>query len=97
MKCDLTGKVSLVTGAARGIGQAIADRLAANGSRVVYTDVDRGGSEAAAARARRRAGAAAGRHQAPTRSTPSSTRSSPSSAGSTSSSTTPASTRWPTA
>jgi 3-oxoacyl-[acyl-carrier protein] reductase len=40
MKCDLTGKVSLVTGAARGIGQAIADRLAANGSRVVYTDLD---------------------------------------------------------
>ncbi len=40
MKCDLTGKVSLVTGAARGIGQAIADRLAANGSRVIYTDVD---------------------------------------------------------
>ena len=40
MKCDLSGKVSLVTGAARGIGQAIADRLAANGSRVVYTDVN---------------------------------------------------------
>jgi NAD(P)-dependent dehydrogenase (short-subunit alcohol dehydrogenase family) len=40
MKCDLTGKISLVTGAARGIGQAIADRLAANGSQVVYTDVD---------------------------------------------------------
>jgi NAD(P)-dependent dehydrogenase (short-subunit alcohol dehydrogenase family) len=40
LKCDLAGKVSLVTGAARGIGQAIADRLAANGSRVVYTDVN---------------------------------------------------------
>jgi 3-oxoacyl-[acyl-carrier protein] reductase len=40
MKCDLSGKISLVTGAARGIGQAIADRLAANGSQVVYTDVD---------------------------------------------------------
>jgi NAD(P)-dependent dehydrogenase (short-subunit alcohol dehydrogenase family) len=50
MKCDLTGKVSLVTGAARGIGQAIADRLAANGSKVVYTDVDAAGVKEAAAR-----------------------------------------------
>jgi len=50
MKCDLSGKVSLVTGAARGIGQAIADRLAANGSRVVYTDLDLAETEAAAAR-----------------------------------------------
>jgi 3-oxoacyl-[acyl-carrier protein] reductase len=50
MKCDLAGKVSLVTGAARGIGQAIADRLAANGSRIVYTDVDAPGADAAAAR-----------------------------------------------
>ena len=50
MKCDLTGTVSLVTGAARGIGQAIADRLAANGSRVVYTDIVAAEAAAAAAR-----------------------------------------------
>jgi NAD(P)-dependent dehydrogenase (short-subunit alcohol dehydrogenase family) len=49
MKCELSGMVSLVTGSARGIGQAIANRLAGNGSTVYFSDLSLAEAEAAAA------------------------------------------------
>lgn len=47
MKHD--GKIAVVTGAARGIGLACAQRLAEDGARVVIADIDEEGGEAAAA------------------------------------------------
>src|SRR5260370_17178840 len=47
---SFTGKTALVTGAARGIGYAIAARLATHGARVAIADVDGPAAEAAAAR-----------------------------------------------
>jgi NAD(P)-dependent dehydrogenase (short-subunit alcohol dehydrogenase family) len=44
------GKVAVVTGAARGIGEAYAAALAAEGAAVVVADVDTGGGEAVAAK-----------------------------------------------
>ena len=38
MKVDLGGRIALVTGAAQGIGRAIADAMTANGAHVVYSD-----------------------------------------------------------
>src|SRR6476620_3569285 len=51
MQVDLDGLVALVTGAAQGIGRSIADTLARNGARVVYTDRDPGAATEAAGRA----------------------------------------------
>lgn len=42
---DLAGRVALVTGAANGLGRAIALRLAAAGAQVIATDVDAAGIE----------------------------------------------------
>jgi 3-oxoacyl-[acyl-carrier protein] reductase len=51
VRVDLDGSAALVTGASQGIGRAIADALAANGARVIYTDIDGEGAAAAAAAA----------------------------------------------
>ena len=56
-KDEFAGKVAVVTGAAQGIGQAIAEDLHARGARLVLVDRNAGGVEAAAATMRARAGA----------------------------------------
>jgi NAD(P)-dependent dehydrogenase (short-subunit alcohol dehydrogenase family) len=50
MQCDLGDKIAFVTGAANGIGSAIAQRLADNGAGVVVADIDIDNAERVAAR-----------------------------------------------
>lgn len=55
---DFTGRVAIVTGAASGIGRALANALAGEGARVVLADIDGAGVAAVAAQL----GAAASAH-----------------------------------
>jgi NAD(P)-dependent dehydrogenase (short-subunit alcohol dehydrogenase family) len=58
---DLTGRTALVTGSARGIGRAIALRLADAGASVVVTDLAQDGVDAVAAEIKELGGKAIGR------------------------------------
>ena len=46
---ELDGKVAVITGSGRGIGEAAARKLAANGARIIVSDVDRDVAETVAA------------------------------------------------
>lgn len=55
---DLTGKVAIVTGSARGLGKGIADKLADLGAHVVVSDMNQEGAEAAVSEIKERGGSA---------------------------------------
>ena len=59
MFLELPGRVAIVTGAARGIGFAIAERLSQAGASVVIADIDEEGATAAVERLRKDGGKAA--------------------------------------
>nr|MDQ5812228.1 SDR family NAD(P)-dependent oxidoreductase [Actinomycetota bacterium] len=59
MFLELPGRVAIVTGAARGIGFAIAERLSQAGASVVIADIDEEGAAAAVERLREGGGEAA--------------------------------------
>ena len=46
MNLDLSGQIALVTGASRGIGQAIADELVKCGAKVIGTATSESGAKA---------------------------------------------------
>ena len=60
MFLELPGRLAIVTGAARGIGFAIAERLSTAGAHVVVADISEDGATAAAERLREGGGKAAG-------------------------------------
>ena len=53
---DLAGKVAIVTGAGKGLGWAIAERLARDGAKVVIAEIDWGSAQEKAAVLRQRKG-----------------------------------------
>jgi NAD(P)-dependent dehydrogenase (short-subunit alcohol dehydrogenase family) len=55
---DLTGRVAIVTGAARGLGRILAQALATHGARVVASDINAAGARETAAAIREAGGQA---------------------------------------